>query len=72
MGLLPIGSVVTIGEWEQQLMIYGRAQNEVAAGKVWDYVACPYPVGNYSKESNVLFNHQQIEPVAFYFGTTMH
>lgn len=61
---LPIGSVVLIEEINQPLMIYGRKQQQ-ADNKLWDYVSCPYPHGNLSKEYNVFFNHNQIIHLLF-------
>ncbi|WP_324295630.1 DUF4176 domain-containing protein [Rossellomorea vietnamensis] len=34
-------------------------------GRVWEYIACPYPQGHISDETNVFFNHQQIKQVIF-------
>lgn len=62
--LLPIGSVVLVEEINQLLMIYGRKQQQ-ADNKLWDYVSCPYPHGNLSKEYNVFFNHNQIAHLLF-------
>ena len=62
--LLPIGSVVFVEEINQSLMIYGRKQQQ-SDNKLWDYVACPYPHGNLSKEYNVFFNHNQIVHLLF-------
>ncbi|AZB41368.1 DUF4176 domain-containing protein [Bacillus sp. FJAT-42376] len=64
--LLPIGSVVEIGLVQQALMIYGRKQEqENNENKVWDYVACPYPQGHIGQDTNVFFNHSQIEKLVF-------
>lgn len=63
--LLPIGSVVKFKEWDQTLMIYGRMQNDSKTLKRWDYVACFYPHGNLTKDSNIFFNHQDISEVVF-------
>lgn len=63
--MLPIGSVVTIGMVKQAIMIYGRNQQQGDKDDMWDYVACPYPQGHLSDESNVFFNHSQIEDVIF-------
>ena len=51
--LLPIGSVVKFKEWDQTLMIYGRMQNDSKTLKRWDYVACFYPHGNLTADSNI-------------------
>ncbi|AZQ48859.1 DUF4176 domain-containing protein [Bacillus albus] len=53
-----------IEEINQPLMIYGRKQQQ-ADNKLWDYVSCPYPHGNLSKEYNVFFNHNQIIHLLF-------
>jgi hypothetical protein len=63
--LLPIGTVVTLGFIEQAVMIYGRKQQQVGQQKLWDYVACPYPQGHLSNETNVFFNHDQIKNIIF-------
>ncbi|QCT03025.1 hypothetical protein E6C60_2313 [Paenibacillus algicola] len=63
--LLPIGSVVKFKDWDQNLMIYGRMQNDSKSGKRWDYVACFYPHGNLTADSNVFFNHKDISEIVF-------
>lgn len=63
--LLPIGSVVKFKDWDQALMIYGRMQNDSKTLKRWDYVACFYPHGNLTKDSNIFFNHKDISEVLF-------
>lgn len=51
--LLPIGTVVTLNFIEQAVMIYGRKQQQAEKPNIWDYVACPYPQGHISNETNV-------------------
>ncbi|GAE05003.1 DUF4176 domain-containing protein [Paenibacillus sp. JCM 10914] len=63
--LLPIGSVVKFKDWDQTLMIYGRMQNDSNTRKRWDYVACFYPHGNLTKDSNIFFNHNDISDIVF-------
>lgn len=64
--LLPIGTVVLIEAIVQPIMIYGRMQQQAdQEEKVWEYVACPYPQGHISDETNVFFNHEQIKQVIF-------
>jgi hypothetical protein len=63
--LLPIGSVVLVEGINQPLMVYGRKQQQVNEDKMWDYVSCPYPHGNLSKDYNVFFNHNQIASLLF-------
>jgi hypothetical protein len=62
---LPIGSVVLLNEGQKRVMIYGRKQQQLATGTVWDYVACLYPEGNVNDEFTFLFNHDQIDRVFF-------
>ncbi|WP_338779482.1 DUF4176 domain-containing protein [Metabacillus sp. FJAT-52054] len=46
--------------------IYGRKQQQADnEDKVWDYVACPYPQGHIGDNTNVFFNHNQINKVFF-------
>lgn len=63
--LLPIGSVVYIKKINQALMVYGRKQLQENNDVVWDYVACPYPQGFLSKDTNVFFQHHQIAQVIY-------
>ncbi|MDL4842137.1 DUF4176 domain-containing protein [Aquibacillus rhizosphaerae] len=63
--LLPIGTVVTLEIVEQAVMIYGRKQQKENNNQIWDYVACPYPQGHISNETNVFLNHDQIVGVIF-------
>ncbi|GAB6259507.1 MULTISPECIES: DUF4176 domain-containing protein [Peribacillus] len=63
--LLPIGTIVLLDIFSQPLMVYGRMQQQAEKDSVWEYVACPYPQGHISDESNVFFNHEQIKQVIF-------
>ncbi|AYV69408.1 MULTISPECIES: DUF4176 domain-containing protein [Niallia] len=63
--LLPIGTIVLLDIFSQPLMIYGRMQQQAEKNKIWQYVACPYPQGHISDETNVFFNHEQIKQVIF-------
>lgn len=63
--LLPIGSVVYIKMINQALMVYGRKQLQENNDIVWDYVACPYPQGFLTKDTNVFFQHNQITQVIY-------
>ena len=63
--LLPIGSVVKFKDWDQTLMIYGRMQTDSNTQKRWDYVACFYPHGNLTKDTNIFFNHKDISAIVF-------
>ena len=64
-GLLPVGSVVLIGENTKRLMIIGFLQQEAETETVWDYVGIPYPEGYMGSERTFLFNHSQISRVFF-------
>lgn len=64
-GLLPIGSVVLIGENVKRMMIIGYLQQEAETETVWDYVGIPYPEGYMGSERTFLFNHNQISRVFF-------
>ncbi|WP_148357101.1 DUF4176 domain-containing protein [Peribacillus simplex] len=63
--LLPIGTIVLLDIFPQPLMVYGRMQQQAEKDSIWEYVACPYPQGHISDESNVFFNHEQIKQVIF-------
>ncbi len=60
---LPIGTVVKVHGYENQIMIYGRTQ--MSGNEYFDYVACQYPRGNISAHYNVFFNKRDIETVVF-------
>ena len=62
---VPIGTIVTVDFVEQAVMIYGRKQQQEDKNEIWDYVACPYPQGHLSDETNVFFNHDQIQQIIF-------
>ena len=65
-GLLPIGTVVLIGNGKKKVMIIGVGQVELnEAGKVWDYVGVIYPEGYLDAERMLLFNNEQITKVFF-------
>ncbi|HLR54932.1 MAG TPA: DUF4176 domain-containing protein [Pseudogracilibacillus sp.] len=63
--LVPIGTVVIVDFVEQAVMIYGRKQQQEDKNEIWDYVACPYPQGHLSDETNIFFNHDQIQQIIF-------
>lgn len=63
-GLLPIGSVVLVGNSKKKIMIVGVCQkggrDEV---KVWDYAGVIFPEGYLDQNKMLLFNHDQIAQV---------
>lgn len=60
---LPIGTVVLLKEATRKVVIIGFAVVESGSSNVWDYLACAYPIGVISSESNLLFNREQIDKV---------
>ena len=63
--LLPVGSVVTIQGTSKKMMIIGILQMQQDTGKLYDYLAVPYPEGFVSATRNLLFNHESINDVVF-------
>ncbi len=63
--LLPIGTVVTLKEGKKKLMVIGVYTNDVANGKVFDYLGIPYPEGFINAETMFLFMHEDIDKIHF-------
>lgn len=67
--LIPNGSVVLLNGGNIKLMIYGRKQILVTEddqnGKMYDYLAVPYPEGYISPEYTYVFNHSDIAEIIF-------
>lgn len=63
--LLPVGSVVTILGTSKKMMIIGILQMQQDTGKLYDYLAVPYPEGFVSANKTLLFNHASINDVVF-------
>ncbi|MFJ7747129.1 DUF4176 domain-containing protein [Peribacillus sp. NPDC097295] len=67
--LLPNGSIILLEGGNIKLMIYGRKQILVTEdddnGKMYDYLAVPYPEGYISPEYTYVFNHANIAEVIF-------
>lgn len=62
--LLPIGSVVLIGDSVKKVMIIGVAQMEAEnEGKIWDYAGVIFPEGYLSADEVYLFDNEQITEV---------
>lgn len=63
-GLLPIGSVVLVGNSKKKVMIVGLCQkggsDEV---KLWDYAGVIFPEGYIDQNKLFLFNNDQITQV---------
>ena len=62
-GLLPIGSVVMIGNSKKKVMIAGGCQKGGQEGKLWDYTGVVYPEGFLDAQKMILFNHDQITQI---------
>ncbi|WP_026089247.1 MULTISPECIES: DUF4176 domain-containing protein [Bacillus] len=67
--LLPNGSIILLNGGNIKLMIYGRKQTLITEdernGKMYDYLAVPYPEGYISPEYTYVFNHQDIAEIIF-------
>lgn len=63
--LLPIGSVIWLKDAERPLMIFGIKQSNLETGEEYDYIGVIYPEGNMGTDSQFLFQHKDIERVAF-------
>lgn len=61
--LLPLGSVVRLKDAEKKLLVVGIAQE--SQGRRFDYMGMLYPEGFIGNEYTFLFNHEDIEEVAF-------
>lgn len=63
-GLLPIGSVVLVGNSKKKVMIVGLCQkggsDEV---KLWDYAGVIFPEGYLDQNKLFLFNNDQITQI---------
>lgn len=66
MEVLPIGTVVTLKNGKQELMITARFPLYNHEGEIGylDYAGCLYPQGQF-KEENYFFNTEDIETIHF-------
>ena len=63
-GLLPIGSVVLVGDSTKRVMIVGVAQLGGEDGKtLWDYSGVLYPEGYIDSKKMFMFNNEQITQI---------
>ena len=65
-GLLPIGSVVLVGNSIRKVMIIGVCQKGGKENKIFDYSAVIYPEGFLDPEKLFLFNNDQISKIYSY------
>ncbi len=64
---LPIGTIVTLKDNEQLLMIIGYNVYERGNEnkKYYEYASCIYPVGIYDLDSAVAFDHNDIGKIIY-------
>ena len=62
--LIPVGSVVALEGAPVPLVVVGRAMRD-GGGRVWDYLAVPYPEGVVDPERSLLFQRSEIREVLF-------
>ncbi len=63
-GLLPIGSVVLIGDSKKKVMIVGVCQKGGGETvRLWDYTGVIFPEGYLDSNKMFLFNNEQITQV---------
>jgi len=63
-GLLPIGSVVLVGNSTKRVMIVGVCQMGGNDGKkLWDYTGVLFPEGYFDSEKMFMFNNEQITQI---------
>ena len=61
---LPIGTVVMLKNGKKRMMITGFCCTDAEEpDKMYDYSGCLYPEGIVSSETNLLFNHEQIDKI---------
>ena len=59
-GLMPIGSVVRIGDADKRLIIIGRAQRKAGEEDLYDYCSVPFPEGYLDGEHLIFHDHGDI------------
>lgn len=64
-GLLPIGSVVLLNDATKKIMIFGVKQTDADTAEEYDYIGVMYPEGNLGGETQILFNHEDIQEIFF-------
>ena len=61
---LTIGTVVILKDAKKRIMITGFCCiDESDTSKMYDYSACLYPEGIVASDTNMLFNHDQIDKI---------
>ena len=62
-----VGTIVSLFNTKQRLMIAGYLQRNNQSDKIWDYVGVVYPAGFLTPNRMVLFDHEQVENI-YYVG----
>ena len=63
--LLPIGSVIRLRGAKKYIMTFGICQTDRKSGKDYDYIGVIWPEGSIGDKTQVMFNHADVEEVAF-------
>lgn len=62
--MLPLGSIVTLKNGDNKIMIVGRFQRHEASNKVFDYSSVAWPGGMFDSIRGVyMFDHKEIGEV---------
>ena len=65
---LPIGTVVLLKKAKAKVMITGfLTSGGESQSYIYDYCGCIFPIGIYTNESTLVFNHDDIKDV-YYIG----
>ena len=62
-GLLPIGSVVNLEDYEKRLMIVGRGVGAEGEGHLHDYCSVPFPEGYEDGDHLIIHDHSDISSI---------
>ena len=61
--LLPLGTIVTLEDSNEKLMIFDILQSLGENEEPYDYIGVPYPMGNIGPENQFLFQHENIDQI---------
>ncbi|MBQ6832059.1 MAG: DUF4176 domain-containing protein [Oscillospiraceae bacterium] len=63
--LLPIGSVIRLNGAQKCLMVFGVCQTHKESNETYDYIGVLWPEGNLGAETQILFEHKDIQEILF-------
>ena len=63
--ILPLGSVVSLKDSTQKLLIIGVCQQSLENNKKYDYCGCLHPYGYLNSNDIFLFNKEKIDKIYF-------